>query len=226
MMLKFVFDKVVSLVGLIVLSPLLLIVALLIKWKMPGPILFCQQRVGRYGRIFTVYKFRTMTVKAEASVASRNSEATSIASQEQSRITPLGEKLRRYKLDELPELWNVLKGDMSFVGPRPDVPGYADQLQDEDREVLLLRPGITGPASLKYRKEEDILEAVDEALQKGRSGLPMGITTVQEYNDNVIYPDKVRLNRYYLHHYSFIKDIQMIVCTVLGKRMEYAGEQI
>lgn len=226
MILKFVFDKVVSLVGLIVLSPLLLIVALLIKWKMPGPILFCQQRVGRYGEIFTVYKFRTMTVKAEASVASRNSEATSIASQEQSRITPLGEKLRRYKLDELPELWNVLKGDMSFVGPRPDVPGYADQLQGEDREVLLLRPGITGPASLKYRNEEDILEAVDEALQKGRSGLPMGITTVQEYNDNVIYPDKVRLNRYYLHHYSFIKDIQMIVCTVLGKRMEYAGEQI
>ena len=226
MMLKFVFDKVVSLVGLIVLSPVLLIVALLIKWKMPGPILFCQQRVGRYGRIFTVYKFRTMTVKAEASVASRNSEATSIASQEQSRITPLGEKLRRYKLDELPELWNVLKGDMSFVGPRPDVPGYADQLQGEDREVLLLRPGITGPASLKSRNEEDILEAVDEALQKGRSGLPMGITTVQEYNDNVIYPDKVRLNRYYLHHYSFIKDIKMIVCTVLGKRMEYAGEQI
>ena len=226
MMLKIVFDKVVSLVGLIVLSPLLLILALLIKWKMPGPILFCQQRVGRYGRIFTVYKFRTMTVKAEASVASRNSEATSIASQEQSRITPLGEKLRRYKLDELPELWNVLKGDMSFVGPRPDVPGYADQLQGEDREVLLLRPGITGPASLKYRNEEDILEAVDEALQKGRSGLPMGITTVQEYNDNVIYPDKVRLNRYYLHHYSFIKDIKMIVCTVLGKRMEYAGEQI
>lgn len=226
MMLKFVFDKVVSLVGLIVLSPVLLIVALLIKWKMPGPILFRQQRVGRYGRIFTVYKFRTMTVKAEASVASRNSEATSIASQEQSRITPLGEKLRRYKLDELPELWNVLKGDMSFVGPRPDVPGYADQLQGEDREVLLLRPGITGPASLKYRNEEDILEAVDEALQKGRSGLPMGITTVQEYNDNVIYPDKVLLNRYYLHHYSFIKDIKMIVCTVLGKRMEYAGEQI
>ena len=226
MMLKIVFDKVVSLVGLIVLSPILLIVALLIPWKMPGPILFCQQRVGRYGEIFTVYKFRTMTVKAEASVASRNSEATSIASQEQSRITPLGEKLRRYKLDELPELWNVLKGDMSFVGPRPDVPGYADQLQGEDREVLLLRPGITGPASLKYRNEEDILEAVDEALQKGRSGLPIGITTVQEYNDNVIYPDKVRLNRYYLHHYSFIKDIQMIVCTVLGKRMEYAGEQI
>ncbi|WP_315350345.1 sugar transferase [Segatella oris] len=224
--LKWLFDKLISLIGLISLSPVLLIVALLIKWKMPGPILFCQQRVGRYGEIFTVYKFRTMTVKREAAVASRDSEATSIASQEQSRITPLGEKLRRYKLDELPELWNVLKGDMSFVGPRPDVPGYADQLQDEDREVLLLRPGITGPASLKYRNEEDILQAIDEALQKGGEGLPAGVTTVQEYNDNIIYPDKVRLNRYYLHHYSFIKDIKMIVCTVLGKRMEYAGEQI
>lgn len=226
MILKLIFDKVVSFIGLLILWPVLLIVALLIKWKMPGPILFCQQRVGRYGEIFTVYKFRTMTVKREAAVASRDSEATSIASQEQSRITPLGEKLRRYKLDELPELWNVLKGDMSFVGPRPDVPGYADQLQDEDREVLLLRPGITGPASLKYRNEEDILQAIDEALQKGGEGLPAGVTTVQEYNDNIIYPDKVRLNRYYLHHYSFIKDIKMIVCTVLGKRMEYAGEQI
>lgn len=226
MILKLIFDKVVSFIGLLILWPVLLVVALLIKWKMPGPILFCQQRVGRYGEIFTVYKFRTMTVKREAAVASRDSEATSIASQEQSRITPLGEKLRRYKLDELPELWNVLKGDMSFVGPRPDVPGYADQLQDEDREVLLLRPGITGPASLKYRNEEDILQAIDEALQKGGEGLPAGVTTVQEYNDNIIYPDKVRLNRYYLHHYSFMKDIQMIVCTVLGKRMEYAGEQI
>lgn len=226
MILKLIFDKVVSFIGLLILWPVLLVVALLIKWKMPGPILFCQQRVGRYGEIFTVYKFRTMTVKREAAVASRDSEATSIASQEQSRITPLGEKLRRYKLDELPELWNVLKGDMSFVGPRPDVPGYADQLQDEDREVLLLRPGITGPASLKYRNEEDILQAIDEALQKGGEGLSAGVTTVQEYNDNIIYPDKVRLNRYYLHHYSFMKDIQMIVCTVLGKRMEYAGEQI
>ena len=151
---------------------------------------------------------------------------SSISVAGESRITPLGAKLRKYKRDELPELWNVLIGDMSFVGPRPDVPGYADQLKGEDKDILRLKPGITGPATLKYRNEEDILEAVDEALQKGRRGLPIGITTVQEYNDNVIYPDKVRLNRYYLHHYSFIKDIQMIVCTVLGKRMEYAGEQI
>ena len=136
MILKVLFDKVVSLIGLIVLSPILVIVALLIKVKMPGPILFCQKRVGQHGKLFTVYKFRSMTVKHEASMASKDSEATSIASTEQSRITPLGEKLRRYKLDELPELWNVLKGDMSFVGPRPDVPGYADQLQGAERDIL------------------------------------------------------------------------------------------
>ena len=211
MILKVLFDKVVSLIGLIVLSPILVIVSLLIKVKMPGPILFCQKRVGQYGKLFTVYKFRSMTVKTEASVASRDSEATSIASTELCRITPLGEKLRRYKLDELPELWNVLKGDMSFVGPRPDVPGYADQLQGDERDILKLKPGITGPASLKYRNEEEILSSVSNPTK---------------YNDEVIFPDKVRLNLYYLHHYSFRKDIQMIVCTVLGKKMDYAGEQI
>ena len=178
---------------------------------MPGPILFCQKRVGQYGKLFTVYKFRSMTVKTEASVASKSSEITSIASTEQSRITLLGEKLRRYKLDELPELWNVLKGDMSFVGPRPDVPGYADQLKGEERDILKLKPGITGPASLKYRNEEELLASVDNPIQ---------------YNDEIIFPDKVRLNLYYLKHYSFIKDIQMIVCTVLGRKMNYAGENI
>ena len=211
MFLKWLFDKLASLFGLLFLSPVLLVVAILIKVKMPGPILFCQKRVGQYGKLFTVYKFRSMTVKAEASVASRDSEATSIASTEQYRITPLGEKLRRYKLDELPELWNVLKGDMSFVGPRPDVPGYADQLQGEERDILKLKPGITGPASLKYRNEEELLASVENPAQ---------------YNDEVIFPDKVRLNLYYLKNYSFIKDIQMIVCTVLGKKMDYAGEKI
>lgn len=193
-----------SLVGLVCLSPVLLIVAILIRVKMPGgPVIFRQKRVGQGGKLFTVYKFRSMTVAGEGK--------TSIAAAEGSRVTPLGEKLRRYKLDELPELWNVLKGDMSFVGPRPDVPGYADRLEGEDREVLKLKPGITGPASLKYRDEEYILAHVDAP---------------QQYNDEVIYPDKVRLNLYYLRHYSFIKDIQMIVCTVLGTRMKYAGEEI
>ena len=211
MFLKWLFDKLASLFGLLFLSPVLLVVAILIKVKMPGPVLFCQKRVGQYGKLFTVYKFRSMTVKAEASVASRDSDATSIASTEQNRITPLGEKLRRYKLDELPELWNVLKGDMSFVGPRPDVPGYADQLQGEERDILKLKPGITGPASLKYRNEEELLASVDNPAQ---------------YNDEVIFPDKVKLNLYHLKHYSFIKDIQMIICTVLGKKMDYADEII
>ena len=211
MFLKWLFDKLASLFGLLFLSPVLLVVAILIKVKMPGPVLFCQKRVGQYGKLFTVYKFRSMTVKAEASVASRDSDATSIASTEQNRITPLGEKLRGYKLDELPELWNVLKGDMSFVGPRPDVPGYADQLQGEERDILKLKPGITGPASLKYRNEEELLASVENPAQ---------------YNDEVIFPDKVKLNLYYLKNYSFIKDIQMIVCTVLGKKMDYAGEKI
>lgn len=147
MFLKWLFDRVVSFFGLIVLSPVMLVVALLIKIKMPGgPVLFKQKRVGKDGRLFTMVKFRSMTVEHGGS-------SVSVAGE--SRITPLGAKLRRYKLDELPELWNVLRGDMSFVGPRPDVPGYADQLQGDDREVLQLRPGITGPASLKYRDEEE-----------------------------------------------------------------------
>ncbi|MDE6573789.1 MAG: sugar transferase, partial [Muribaculaceae bacterium] len=135
--------------------------------------------------------------------------AVSVAGE--SRITPLGAKLRHYKLDELPELWNVLIGDMSFVGPRPDVPGYADSLTGNDRKVLELRPGITGPASLKYRDEEVLLARQPDP---------------QKYNDTVIFPDKVRINLYYLDNYSFVKDIQMIFCTVLGRRMKYNNEII
>lgn len=209
---KILFDKFFALFGLIMLSPVYLIVAILIKVKMPGPILFCQKRVGQHGRLFTVYKFRSMTVSKKAETVGKSSkDATSIAAEEQSRITPLGEKLRKYKLDELPELWNVLTGDMSFVGPRPDVPGYADKLEGKDRDILKLKPGITGPASLKYRNEEELLAKVDNPKQ---------------YNDEVIYPDKVRINLYYLNHYSFMKDIQMIICTVLGKTMIYNDEII
>ena len=209
MVLKCFFDRSVSFLGLVLLSPVFLIVAVLIRIKMPGgPVLFKQQRVGRNGRLFTMVKFRSMTV-------SHSGSSVSIAGE--SRITPLGAKLRRYKLDELPELWNVLKGDMSFVGPRPDVPGYADALKGEDREVLKLRPGITGPASLKYRDEEELLARV---AAEGMDGYMDPV----KYNDEVIFPDKVRLNRYYLHHYSFLMDLKMIFATVLGKHMEYAGE--
>ena len=203
MVLKYIFDRVAALLGLLLIWWLLIVVAVLIKVKMPGgPAIFKQTRIGRRGKPFTIFKFRTMTV-------GHGGSSVSVAGE--SRITQLGAVLRKYKIDELPELWNVLIGDMSFVGPRPDVPGYADRLQGDDREVLELRPGITGPASLKYRNEEELLAAVDNP---------------QEYNDTVIYPDKVRINRYYLHNYSFVKDIEMIVCTVIGKKMKYNNELI
>ena len=217
MILKWIFDRVVSLVGLLFLWPVLLVVAILVKVKMPGgPALFVQKRVGKDGKLFDCHKFRTMTVK-------HNGSTVSVAGD--SRITPLGAKLRHWKLDELPGLWDVLIGKMSFVGPRPDVPGYADKLQGNDRRVLELRPGITGPATLKYRLEDEMISEYVARKQAAGDSRPMQEIAV-EYNDNVIYPDKVRINLYYLNHYSFIKDIQMILCTVLGKKMKYAGEVI
>ena len=203
MIAKYLFDRIMAFVGLVVLSPILFVVWILIRIKMPdGPAVFTQKRVGKGGRLFTMYKFRSMSEHHSGSTVSVAGE---------SRITPLGAKLRRYKLDELPELWNVFIGDMSFVGPRPDVPGYADKLEGDDRRVLQLRPGITGPASLKYRDEEVLLAAQ---------------ANPQEFNDKVIYPDKVRINLYYLDHYSFVADIKMIIATVLGKRIEYNNEII
>ena len=217
MILKYLFDRLASLVGLFCLWPVLVVVAILVKVKMPGgPVLFVQKRVGKGGRLFDCHKFRTMTVKHHGSTVSVAGD---------SRITPLGAKLRHWKLDELPGLWDVFIGNMSFVGPRPDVPGYADQLQGEDRDVLKLRPGITGPATLKYRLEDEMISEYVSKQQAQGDTRPMQEIAI-EYNDTVIYPDKVRLNCYYYHHYSFVKDIQMILCTVLGKKMEYAGEVI
>lgn len=188
---KFLFDRIFSLFGLLVLAPVLLVVAVLIKIRMPGgPAIFRQRRVGRNGKLFTMYKFRSMTV-------SHSGSSVSVAGE--SRITPLGAKLRKYKLDELPELWNVLKGDMSFVGPRPDVPGYADRLQGEDRLILKLRPGITGPASLKYANEEELLAQVADP---------------RRYNDEVIFPDKVRINLDYYYNRTFCGDIRLIFQTI------------
>lgn len=230
MILKWIFDRLVSLIGLIVLWPVLLIVAVLIKVKMPGgPAIFKQKRVGKGGRLFTCHKFRTMTLN-------HNGSTVSVAGD--SRITPFGAKLRHYKLDELPGLWDVLIGNMSFVGPRPDVPGYADKLVGDDRDVLKLRPGITGPATLKYRLEDEMIAEFVRKLRKGsielREGLrmPENINTMTDqevavwYNDNVIYPDKVRLNCYYYRHYSFWKDIEMILATVLKFKVKFAGEYV
>lgn len=194
-----------------------------------GPAFFCQKRVGKDGRLFTCHKFRTMKVKHSGSTVSVAGD---------SRITPFGAKLRHYKIDELPGLWDVLIGNMSFVGPRPDVPGYADQLQGDDRKVLKLRPGITGPATLKYRLEDEMIAGFVADIKAGRK-VELGNATLPEkvsqmtdqelavwYNDYVIYPDKVRLNKYYYENYSFIKDIEMIFATVLGFKVKFAGEEI
>jgi len=189
---KLLFDKIVSFFGLIILFPAFLMISVLIKIRMPGPILFKQKRVGQKGNFFTMYKFRSMSVGhggSSVSVAGEN------------RITSLGAKLRKYKLDELPGLWNVLKGEMSFVGPRPDVPGYADKLKGEDRKILELKPGITGPASLKYKNEEEILAKVEDPIK---------------YNDEVIFPDKIKINLNYYNNNTFIGDIKLIFKTLLG----------
>lgn len=196
-MIKIVFDKVLASIGLILLAPILGLVAFLIFKKMPGgPVVFKQKRVGKDGILFTMYKFRTMTVSHSGS---------SISVKGESRITPLGAKLRKYKLDELPELWNVLIGDMSFVGPRPDVPGYADKLVGDERDILKLKPGITGPASLKYVNEEELLSEQVDPIR---------------YNNEVIYPDKVRINLSYLKRQSLLLDLKIIIYTVLGRKLE------
>ncbi len=193
---KRIFDILASFFGLIILFPFLLVIALLIKVKMPGPAIFRQKRAGRYGTPFTIYKFRSMTLDHGGGTVSVRGDK---------RITPLGAKLRRYKLDELPELWNVFIGDMSFVGPRPDMPEYVDRLQGEERLILNLRPGITGPASLKYAREEELLASKEDP---------------QKYNDEVLWPDKVKLNLDYYHNWSFIKDIKIIFSTIFGSEHE------
>lgn len=217
MLLKWFFDRLVALIGLFFLWPVLLVIVILIKNRMPGgPAIFTQKRVGKEGKLFTCHKFRSMDVDHHGSTISVAGD---------SRITPLGSTLRHYKLDELPGLWDVLVGNMSFVGPRPDVPGYADKLEGDDRIVLKLRPGITGPATLKYRREDEMIsEYVAKRQAEGDSRPIQEIAT--EYNDTVIYPDKVRLNKYYYRNYSFFKDIEMIFATVLGRKVKFAGEEL
>ena len=159
-------------------------------------ILYSQKRIGNQGGLFTLYKFRTMVHNADTMPGG------SITVENDNRITPIGKLLRRWKLDELPTLWNVLKGDMSFVGPRPDVPGYADKLKGESRRVLEMRPGITGPATLKYANEEKLLAEVDN---------------FKKYNDEVIFPDKVQINLEYMDNWSFWMDIKIIFKTIFRK---------
>ena len=188
---KRIFDFSVSFIGLIVLSPLIAGVAVLVRATSNGPVLFTQLRVGRHGKCFKCYKFRTMVSGADA--------FGSITTATDSRITEVGKVLRRYKLDELPQLWNVLTGKMSFVGPRPDVPGYIDSLDGNDCQILELLPGITGPATLIFNDEAQLLKEVNDT---------------KAFNDQVIYPEKVRLNISYKERGSFFKDIGYIIATV------------
>ncbi|MDA8858142.1 sugar transferase [Flavobacteriales bacterium] len=188
---KRVFDFLVSLVGLFLLIPLLGLLSLLIKFTSKGTIFFFQERVGENGVFFKMIKFRSMQMI-------QDSDST-ISVKGDMRVTKVGSFLRRYKLDELPELWNVLVGDMSLVGPRPDVPGYADFLKGEDRNILKLKPGITGPASLKYANEEEILSRQENP---------------KEYNDEIIYPDKVRINLDYYYQSNLWIDIKIIFATI------------
>lgn len=189
---KRAFDLALALPGLALGAPVIAIAALLARHDTGASGIFRQQRIGRHGRPFTVYKIRTM----------RAVEGTSVTTAGDARITPLGAKFRRWKIDELPQLWNVVKGEMSFVGPRPDVAGFADRLEGEDREVLELRPGITGPATLKYRNEEELLAEAEDP---------------EAYNREVIWPDKVAINREYLANYAITRDIALIWQTVTGR---------
>jgi len=188
---KRLFDFCCSLFGLIILSPLLILISLIIKITSRGPVLFFQTRVGKDGNDFVLVKFRSMIVN-------HNLRST-VTTRGDSRITKVGAILRKYKLDELPELWNVLKGEMSLVGPRPDVRGYADKLIGRDRDILKMRPGITGIASLKYANEEEIL---DKQLDP------------QTYNDEIIFPDKIKLNLDYYENQSLWLDIKIIFATI------------
>ncbi len=188
---KRVFDFSFSLIGLLITWPIILIAWIIASVETKSNGMFSQIRVGENGKLFKIYKIKTMYDKKGSTITTANDK----------RITKSGKFFRKYKIDELPQLWNVLIGDMSFVGPRPDVEGYADKLEEEDRIILSIKPGITGPASLKYKKEEELLA---------------GIENPKEYNDNVIWPDKVKINKEYIKNWSLKKDIEYIIKTIKG----------
>ena len=191
LMLKRIFDIIFSIIGLVFFSPCFLFVSILIKVDSKGPIFFLQERVGYNGVLFKIIKFRSM-------ICDQNSNST-ITTACDTRITKVGKIIRKLKIDELPELLNVLLGDMSFVGPRPDVPGYADLLVGEDKLILKLKPGITSFASLKYINEEAILANIENPIS---------------YNKKVIFPDKVKLNLNYYHNHNIWIDIKVIFATI------------
>ena len=188
---KRIFDFSLALIGLIFTWPIIIIAWVIASIETKSNGFFLQKRVGEGGRLFTIIKIKTMYPNNGSTVTTANDN----------RITKSGKFFRKYKIDELPQLINVLKGDMSFVGPRPDVPGYADKLKGEDRVILSIKPGITGPATLKYKNEEEILAGVDDPIR---------------YNNEVIWPDKVKINKEYIKNWSLKKDIEYIVKTIKG----------
>jgi lipopolysaccharide/colanic/teichoic acid biosynthesis glycosyltransferase len=189
---KRIFDLFFSILGLLTLWPPGILIAICIKLSSKGPVFYKQERIGRFGKPFLCVKFRTMFSGSE--------KLGTITAASDSRITSVGKFLRKYKLDELPQLWNVFIGKMSFVGPRPDVSGYADKLENDDARILDLKPGITGPASIYFRYEEEILANVKNA---------------KEFNDEVIWPKKVALNLQYLIKWTLWKDICYIIITII-----------
>ena len=190
---KRTFDICFSALGLFLAAPIILLVWVIVSIETCSNGFFIQQRVGRQGKLFKIIKIKTMK-----KIVGINS---SITSSQDVRIIKSGVFFRNTKIDELPQLWNVLIGEMSFVGPRPDVPGYADQLKGNDRVILSISPGITGPASLKYKDEELLLTNQFDP---------------KKYNDEVIWPDKVKINYEYIKKYSFLKDIHYIWKSIKG----------
>ncbi|PZW43736.1 lipopolysaccharide/colanic/teichoic acid biosynthesis glycosyltransferase [Mesonia algae] len=186
------FDIIFSFVGLVFTFPLIFVsfLAIVISSRTSG--IYAPYRIGRHGLPFKIYKLKTMREV--------NGPINSVTTKNDPRITSIGKWLRKFKIDELPQLWNVLKGEMSLVGPRPDVAGFADQLQGQDREILSLLPGITGLATLKFKQEEELL-----AQQKD----PIA------YNREVIWPEKIKLNREYIKNYSFGLDVQILWKTIV-----------
>jgi len=186
-------DVCAAAIGLLLTGWIIAVACVCVRLQTRETGFFRQNRIGLHGRPFQVIKLRTMR-----SVAGGGTTVTTAAD---ARITPIGRFLRRYKLDELPQLINVLRGDMSLVGPRPDVAGFADMLTGSDRMILSVRPGITGPATLKYRNEEELLASVSDP---------------EAYNRNVIWPDKVRINREYVQHFRLRDDLRYIWLTIFG----------
>lgn len=190
---KRLFDVGVSLVVLSFAWPVILLgwIAATISTRVNG--VFVQKRIGQHGKLFNVYKLRSMREVSGVT--------TTVTSDKDVRVTSTGRILRKLKIDELPQLVNVLLGQMSIVGPRPDVPGYADKLEGDDRIVLSVKPGITGPATIAFRREEEILAGVDDP---------------ETYNIEVIWPEKIRLNCEYVRNYSFVTDLKYILQTALS----------